>query len=218
MQLLILGAGGQGKVVADAAALAGEARIEFVDDRYPALTSLSRWPVVAAPDLGALRARSSRLHIAIGDGATRERLARAALALGFELVTVRHPSAVVSPFASIGAGSYLGPLACVNIDAQLGLCTIVNTSASVDHDCEIADFCHVAPGAHLAGGVHVGTRSWIGLGAAVRGGQRIGCDVMVGAGAVVVKDVADGLMVAGVPARALARSAQDHSLQEGAAR
>ena len=201
--LLILGAGGQGKVVADAAALAGEARIEFVDDRFPALAALGHWPVVAGADLAPLRTRSSRLHVAIGDGATRERLARAALALGFTLVTVRHPSAVVSPFATIGAGSYLGPLACVNVDTTLGLCTIVNTSASVDHDCAIADFCHIAPGAHLAGNVGVGTRSWVGLGAAVRGGIRIGSDVMVGAGAVVVKDVDDRATVAGVPARAL---------------
>lgn len=201
--LLILGAGGQGKVVADAAALAGEAHVAFVDDRFPALAALGHWPVVATADLAPLRARSSRLHVAIGDGATRERLARAALELGFTLVTVRHPSAVVSPFASIGAGSYLGPLACVNVDATLGLCTIVNTSASVDHDCTIADFCHVAPGAHLAGNVRVGPRSWIGLGAAVRGGISIGSDVMVGAGAVVVKDVDDGATVAGVPARAL---------------
>lgn len=201
--LLILGAGGQGKVVADAAEQSGERDIAFVDDRFPDITTLAHWPVVATADLAVLRARSSRLHIAVGDGAARERIAHAALALGFELVTVRHPSAVVSPHARIGAGSYLGPLACVNIDTTLGLCTIVNTSASVDHDCTIGDFCHVAPGAHLAGGVRVGARTWIGLGAAVRGWLAIGTDVMVGAGAVVVKDVPDGATMAGVPARAL---------------
>ncbi len=199
--LLILGAGGQGKVAGDTAALAGEQQIVFVDDAWPGLQSCSIWPVVGPASLVALRAHTDRLHIAVGDGALRERLAHEALLLGFTLVTLKHPSAVVSPRAQIAAGCYLGPLSCVNIDAVLGTCAIVNTSASVDHDCRIGAFTHIAPGAHLAGGVQVGTRSWVGLGASVRGGIHIGDDVMVGAGAAVVSNVADGLTVTGVPAR-----------------
>ena len=200
--LLSLGAGGQGKVAGDTAAQAGEQHIVFADDAWPGLQSCSIWPVVGPASLAALRTLTDRLHIAVGVGALRERFANEALSLGFTLVTLKHPSAVVSPRASIAAGCYLGPLSCVNIDAVLGSCAIVNTSASVDHDCQIGAFTHIAPGAHLAGGVCVGTRSWVGLGASVRGGIQIGDDVMVGAGAAVVSNVADGLTVTGVPARA----------------
>ncbi len=204
--LLILGAGGQGKVAGDTAAQAGEQHIVFADDHWPAVQTCSIWPVVGPASLPMLRSHTDRLHIALGDGAQRERFANEALSLGFTLITLKHPSAVVSPHAQIAAGCYLGPLCCVNIDAALGLCAFVNTSASVDHDCRIGAFTHIAPGAHLAGGVQVGTRSWVGLGACVRGGISIGDDVLVGAGAAVVSDVADGLTVTGVPARAVPTS------------
>jgi serine acetyltransferase len=78
---------------------------------------------------------------------------------------------------------------------------IVNTGATIDHDCQLAEGVHVCPGTHLSGGVVVGARSWIGVGASVRQCIRIGADVTVGAGAAVVRDVADRLTVVGVPAR-----------------
>lgn len=202
--LVILGAGGQGKVVADAAALAGET-VEFVDDGWPALRQCSRWPIVGPADLSTLRQTRTRLHIAIGNGTVRERVSQQARDAGFTLVTVCHPTAIVSPGATLGDGCYLGPGAIVNVDSTLGDGVIVNTAASIDHDCVIGAYAHVAPGAHLAGGITVGTRAWIGIGAAVRNGITIGADVMVGAGAVVVKNVEAGLTVVGSPARPLAR-------------
>lgn len=201
--LLILGAGGQGKVVADSASAAGAKDIFFADAQYTAADSIGSWPVTETASLVTLRTRFSQLHIAVGAGGVRERLAIEALSLGFTLATVVHPSATVSKHAAVGAGCYIGPQAAVNIATVLGRCVIINTSASVDHDCVLGDFVHIAPGAHLAGNVSVGTRSWVGLGAVVRGGIRIGADATVGAGAAVVKDVADGVTVVGVPAMPL---------------
>lgn len=112
-----------------------------------------------------------------------------------------HPSAILSPSATIGAGTLIVAGSILNADARLGMGVILNTGASVDHDCEIGDFAHISPGARLAGGVRIGARSWIGIGAVVREGVTIGADVMVGAGAAVICDIADGTQVAGVPAK-----------------
>ena len=88
-----------------------------------------------------------------------------------------------------------------NVDSRIGIGAIINTDATVDHDCVLGSAVHVSPGAHLAGGVCVGDRSWVGIGSAVRQLARIGSDVMVGAGAAVVADIPDGCVVTGVPAR-----------------
>jgi acetyltransferase-like isoleucine patch superfamily enzyme len=85
--------------------------------------------------------------------------------------------------------------------ANIGRGCIINTAASVDHDCIIGDFAHVCPGARLAGDVHVGARTMIGTNATIIPGIRIGADVVIGAGAVVIRNVADGRTVAGNPAR-----------------
>jgi acetyltransferase-like isoleucine patch superfamily enzyme len=91
----------------------------------------------------------------------------------------------------------------------LGTGCIVNTAATVDHDCILGDGVHIAPGAHLAGGVRIGARSWFGIGAVARQGITIGADVLVGAGAVVIRDIADGKTVIGNPAREV--NAKEHA-------
>ena len=198
--LLIIGAGGHGRVVADIAAQRFR-RVAFLDD-VAKDSGHAAWPIVGTQAQAAeLRDEFSAVVVALGDNTKRMSVTHDLQELGYALAVVRHPSAVVSDHANIGDGSVVMPSTVVNYGANLGVSCIVNTGATIDHDCRLGDGVHVSPGAHLAGGVAVGDRAWVGIGAAVREGVTIGRDAIVGAGAAVVNDVAPGTVVRGVPAR-----------------
>ena len=201
-RLALLGAGGHGKVVADAALSAGWSGVEFFDDCWPQRDRNGHWPIVG--NQAALMAQLSAFDgvlVAIGDCAVRWEKQQALQAAGARLVTVVHPAAAVSRHAVLGPGTVVMAGAVVNIDAVVGAAGIINTGATVDHDCQLSEAVHICPGVHLSGAVRVGHGSWIGVGAAVKQGMVIGAGVMVGAGAVVVGPVADGQTVVGNPAR-----------------
>lgn len=205
--LALLGAGGHGKVVADAALLAGWKNVLFFDDAWPQIQTNGHWPVVG--DMAALLARLQEFDgvlVSIGHCKARWQKQQALQAAGATLATLVHPQACVSPYARLGAGTVVMAGAVVNVDAEIGDANIVNTCASVDHDCALAHGVHICPGAHLSGNVSVGACSWVGVGAAVRQGTRIGAGVTVGAGAVVVKPIPDGLTVVGNPAVPLTKT------------
>jgi sugar O-acyltransferase (sialic acid O-acetyltransferase NeuD family) len=202
-RFLILGASGHGKVVGDCAMAASGCEICYFDDRWPMLGVCGPWPVVGTGESYFTEAEmGGQAFVAIGNVATRLAWLHRLKAAGISVATVIHPRSVISPHAVIGEG-VLVVAGVVNINARLGLGCIINTAATVDHDCVLDDGVHVSPGAHLAGDVQVGKSSWLGIGCVVRQGIRIGDRVTVGAGAVVVADVPDGLTVVGVPARPL---------------
>jgi sugar O-acyltransferase (sialic acid O-acetyltransferase NeuD family) len=142
--------------------------------------------------------------LAVGDNAARLRGLQGLGALCVPALV--HPSAVVSPSASIGRGAVIFPAAVVNAGARIGDAAIVNSGAVIEHDCVLAEGVHVSPNATLAGGVQVGACSWVGAGATVIQNLTVGRDAVVGAGAVVIRDVVDGVTVAGVPAAPLRRT------------
>lgn len=204
-KLAILGASGHGKVVADTAECCGWQVVEFFDDACSERRANGAWCVTG--DTAALLTQLDRFDgVVVAIGNNRIRLAKMLelQAADARLVTLVHPAATVSRYASVGAGSVVFAGAVVNADARIGFGAILNTGCSVDHDCVLGEAVHVSPGASLAGGVQVGNLSWIGIGASVRQLVRIGSGVVVGAAAAVVADVADGLTVVGVPARAVA--------------
>lgn len=193
--LRIIGAGGHGRVLADIAQAMGYSDIAFLDAAFPDLSRSGVWDVIGTPadiDDGAEYA------LGIGHNQTRIRLLGS---FPSDLVTLIHPSAIVSPHAEIGAGSVICAGALIGAFSRIGQGCIVNTGASVDHDCVLSDGVHISPGVSLGGGVFVGPRTWVGIGAVVREYKSIGSDVMVGAGAAVTRDVADGARMGGVPAK-----------------
>ena len=202
-QLLILGAGGHGKVMAEAAEAVGVwQKIALLDDRHEMLNGTLRWPVPGAvADAPRFASEYSDAVVAVGDSATRLAWLDMLTAQGFRIPLLVHPAAWISPTALLGDGCVVMANATLQADTVLGRGCIVNTGASVDHDCVLGDGVHVCPGASRGGGVHVGSGSWLGIGCSVIQGIRIGEHVTIGAGAAVISDIADGLTVVGVPAR-----------------
>jgi sugar O-acyltransferase (sialic acid O-acetyltransferase NeuD family) len=207
-RLLIWGAGGHGKVVADVARAAGYSVVGFVD------ADPSRVGSVVEPDGTAVVMDETSLFesldrparpfdaLAIGIGNNQARLRACGRLDGrTPLPVLVHPSAVVSPSATLGDATVVMPMAVVNPATCVGIAVIVNTAAIVEHDCVVGDGAHLSPNSTLAGGVHVGSASWIGAGATVIQQVRVGQSSIVGAGAVVIRDVPDGVTVVGCPAR-----------------
>lgn len=201
--LMIIGAGGHGKVVADAAACTKQwDKIVFSDKRYPELFDTGHWSVICDDnDLTENDKHKYDFIVAIGDNHIRYKLHQELIKKGFNLVNVIHPSAEISAHADIGVGNVIMANVVVNVDAKIGDACIVNTAATVDHGCIIDDGVHISPGVHLAGQVEVGKHSWVGIGATVTQLVVIGENVTIGAGSVAIENIPDGKTAIGIPAK-----------------
>jgi sugar O-acyltransferase (sialic acid O-acetyltransferase NeuD family) len=204
-RLVLFGGGGHAKVVLEAhLARYPATEVAVLDDDPAALGK----QVLGRPVVGGrawLQQNWPGAPVALGLGKNAHRVGLLALLreLGREPWTVIHPAAIVSPSATIGAGTFVAPGAIIHTEAWIGDGVIINTGASVDHDAQVGECAHVAPGARLCGEVRVGARTLIGTLSAVLPCLRVGADVTVGAGSVVLRDVGDGARIAGVPARAI---------------
>ena len=158
--LVIVGASGHGKVVADIARRSGYADIAFLDDN-PAAGSCGNYRVVGSCK-EALRYRSSDFIVAIGNAGVRRKIQTALSELGLHIVSLIHPAAVIASEVKIGTGTVVMAGAVINPCTEIGQGCIINTCASVDHDCRIGDYVHVSVGAHVAGTVIIGDNTWVG--------------------------------------------------------
>ncbi len=177
-KILIIGAGGHGKVVADAALAAGDHVVGFVDAdaarvgqtvlNLPILGTMARLEHVA-------RAAGCRhAAVAIGDNRVRHEHAREVRRAGLNLATIVHPAATVSPSATLAAGVVVCMGAALCVEATIGEAALINTNATVDHECIIGPAAHVGPGARLAGRVEVGEGAFVGIGATIIQCVRLG--------------------------------------------
>ena len=204
-QLVIIGAGGHGLVVADAAARTKRwDRIVFLDDKK----SEARIPGAKIagkteryPDYVA----DHDIIIAIGENTARGKIFEKIEKAGATIPVIVHPSAIVSANTVIGIGTVVMAGAIINCFSRIGKGCIINTGATIDHDNTIEDIVHVSPGVHLGGAVHIGKYSWIGIGATIINDINIVSNCIVGAGAVVTEDIADPDTYVGIPARKIRR-------------
>lgn len=195
-KLVIIGAGGHGKVVADIAKKKGYDEIVFLDDNE-SLTECGGYAVVGKSNQYA--DFNCDIFVAIGNSKIREIVQTKVEQAGKTVPTLVHPNTSIAENVAIGRGTVVVAGAVVNPGAEIGRGCIINTGSSVDHDCKIADFVHVSVGAHVAGTVNIGKHTWIGAGVTVSNNVNICGDCMIGAGAVVVKDILENGTYVGVP-------------------
>lgn len=199
-QLVIIGAKGHGKVVADIARDIGRYKtIVFLDDDTAIKESMGI-PVAGKSEEVYSYLSSSDVFVAIGNKDIRQKWLEQLRDKHAELPVLVHSKAVIGTNVSIGCGTAVMAGAVVSPEAVLGSGCIINTCASVDHDCILENYVHVAVGAHLAGNVKVGHGTWIGAGAVVRNNIEICGDCIIGAGAAVVKNIRKAGTYIGVPA------------------
>lgn len=197
--LVIVGASGHGKVIADIAEKVGYTDIVFLDDN-PKVESCGIYKVVGGCK-SALSYKNSDFIVAIGNTKVRRKIQSELIAMGLHIVSLIHPAAVIAPNVKIGGGTVVMAGAVINPCTEIGQGCIVNTCASVDHDCRIGDYVHVSVGAHVAGTVTIEDNTWIGAGATISNNIEIVADCMIGAGAVVVADIDEPGTYVGVPAK-----------------
>jgi sugar O-acyltransferase (sialic acid O-acetyltransferase NeuD family) len=205
---LILGAGGHGKVVADAVRAHGNwSRLAFVDaDPHRIGTEFFGATVISDDTILVDAQMRGFSHYVVGLGSSEDTRPRQVLfdkgrQAGLDPATIVHPSAVCASSVIIGKGTVVLAGATLNADGTIGRNVIVNTGAIVEHDCNIGDHAMIAPGAIVLGGARIGAGAFIGAGAVIRQDIAVGEDAIIGAGAVVLDPVPAGIRVAGVPAR-----------------
>ena len=213
--VLILGSGGHASVLLEILQEQGTEILGYVDPRAAmsgGFALLQHW----SADEDVLRHAPDEIELALGIGSLpghglRKKMFDRFKAEGYTFRTVVAGSAVVSRSAVLEEGAQLMPGCVVNAHAQIGRNTIINTRASVDHDCQVGADNHVAPGAVLCGGVRTGTQVHVGTAACVIQAVRIGNDAVVGAGATVTSDVPDHVTV--YPARGTMKQHHFHEDQ-----
>ena len=199
IDLVIVGASGHGKVVADIAEKVGYTDIVFLDDNK-AVKTCGKYSVVGASG-DAMRYSSCDFIVGIGNAEIRKRIQEELIEKGLHVVTLIHPKSVIAPDVSLGVGTVVMAGAIINPGSTVGNGCIINTGATVDHDNIIENYVHVSVGSHLAGAVHIGTNTWVGAGAIVSNNVSICENCMIGAGAVVINNLTESDTYIGIPAR-----------------
>ncbi|MCD7893152.1 MAG: acetyltransferase [Erysipelotrichaceae bacterium] len=198
-KLVIIGASGHGKVIADIAKLNGYKDIIFLDDDITKKSN-GKYQVVGTSD-DIDKYADYDFFVGIGNNAIRKKIMNILKEKDANIPILIHPSAVIDETIYIAKGTVVMANAVINADAQIGEGCIINTSSTIDHDCIIEDYVHISPGSHLSGTVYVGAQTWIATGCSLINNINICSNVIIGAGSVVLNDITENGTYVGTPVR-----------------
>lgn len=200
-KLLIIGASGHGKVVADIAMHLNQwQEIAFLDDDE-IITECMGYRVIGKTDNATQYISDYEIIVAIGNNVIRQKIQTQLEEEGACIATLVHPGAIIGNDVEIESGSVVMAGAVINCCSKIGKGCIINTGATIDHDNEIGKFVHISPGVNTAGTVKIGDESWIGIGAVISNNLNITQEVIIGAGAIVIGDIENPGTYVGVPAK-----------------
>lgn len=189
--VIIIGASGHGKVIADIIEKCGDNVYTFLDD------DTSRAGVTGKVS-DCVNYPDKKFIIAIGNNAIRRKIAET---YNLDYYTAIHPSAVIGKNVTIGEGTAVMAGTVINPSTVIGKHCIINSGSVVEHDNRLGDYVHLSPNATLCGTVTVGENTHIGAGVTVKNNTNITADCVIGIGAAVVKDITEAGTYMGVPAK-----------------
>lgn len=199
--LLIIGASGHGKVIADIALKMNKWKsIAFLDDDENTKSSMGINIIGKSHDVNKY-IDDYEIVVGIGNNKIRKRIQEGVEQQGASIPVLVHPSAIIGQRATLGHGTVVMAGAIINCCTKIGKGCIINTGSTIDHDNIIEDYVHVSPGGHTAGNVKVGKGTWLGIGSIVINNINITCECVIGAGAVVIEHIDRTGTYIGVPAR-----------------
>lgn len=200
-KLLIIGASGHGKVIADIALKMNKWQsIAFLDDNENVKTSMGIEIIDKSANISKY-IDDYDFFVGIGNNVIREKIQRQLEAEEASIPVLIHPSAIIGEKVYLEAGTVVMAGAVINCCTKVGKGCIINTASTVDHDNAIEDYVHISPGAHLAGTVKVGSGTWLAIGSIVINNINITSECKIGAGAVVIGDITETGTYVGVPAK-----------------
>lgn len=203
--LIIVGASGHGKVVADIALNLNKwKRIAFLDDNVSIKTSLGFDVIGKTTDMHIYKNQAD-FFVAIGNNEVRKKILRMLEDEGISVINLIHPKTIIGSNVEIGIGTVVMAGVVINNSSRIGKGCIINTTCSIDHDNIIDDYVHLSPGVKLAGTVYVGTGNWIGIGSVISNNVNICNNCVLGAGSVVVDDITVPGTYVGMPVRRVIR-------------
>tara|TARA_B100000161_G_scaffold242033_1_gene194944 strand:+ start:181 stop:816 length:636 start_codon:yes stop_codon:yes gene_type:complete len=205
VDLIILGAGGHGKVVAEVASnLNKYSKIYFLDDKVNIDKEVLGSKVLNKIDftyIKSIKKENNEFFVGIGDCKKRKEIQERLKNDNLNIATLIDPFTSISKYSEIGLGSLICPGVIVGPDSFIGEGAIINNSSTIDHDCIVGNYVHICPHSSIAGGVQFGNLSVLGTGARVIQGKKIGNNCLVGAGAVVTIDIKNNKKAIGIPAK-----------------
>ncbi|MBS4539278.1 acetyltransferase [Clostridium sp. D2Q-11] len=201
-KLMILGAGGHGKVVAEVASLMNKwSEIVFFDDNVD-LKKVNGFKVVDdLENCKKYKMQYENAFVAIGNNKLRIKLINDLSNEGFKIPLLIHPFTCISNKVKIDEGTVVMAGAVINANSLIGKGCIINTSCSIDHDCILKDGVHISPGVHIGGTTQIGKFTWICIGSSISNNINIGHNSVIAAGATVVNDIENYALAVGTPAK-----------------
>mgnify|MGYP003706954311 CR=1 FL=1 len=189
-KLIIVGAGGHGKVVYDVAESMGVfSELYFLDDDRLLLGDFYKSKVIGSSREVNRYLNDYGFIVAIGDNAIREKILLELKSIDATIEVLVHSKALISSTVNIGVGTVVMPNVIINADSSIGDGVVLNSGCIIEHDCKVDDFCHISPNTTICGTVNVGKNSWIGAGAMVINNLNICENVVIGAGSVVLRNI-----------------------------
>lgn len=200
-KLIIIGAGGHGKVVADVAVKMGKWQEIVFMDNNKSLTQAIGLEVIGSIDDAFKYKTEADFFVAIGDNYLREKIQERLIIDGCHIVSLVHPQAILGLDVQLGVGTVVMAGVVINSSSRIGDGCIINTSSSIDHDNNIGNYVHVSPGVNIAGTVEIGELTWLGIGSVVSNNIHIYRDCTIGASSLVTKDILESGTYIGIPVK-----------------